>query len=247
MGLFRRKRSEPRRARLSSALPAAPRGVETGPSWMPADDWRNRLSAYRRQGRSDADIRGVIAHLEKRGPSMPRTTAESAARARSVGMVASAEYMDSETEARALAPGPNGLPSARLERERDRLLVVTPSGWVNPRSRTSWRFGLHSFAVRGTSYHEAAVTAGRFTPGAPVRLVREPENPHDPNAVAVYAETGRRLAGYVPKGQAKRLAQMLDSGADLVAVAVRGSGAGSNETTPHVLVCERSLYEHLTR
>lgn len=248
MGLFRRARSEKRDTARSQRTPTAAQAasVEVGPTWMPAEDWAARLSAYRRQGRPDADIRQVISHLQKRGPAKPRTKADSAARARSVGMVSRAEYMDPETEARALTTA-SGLPDARLLRERDRLLVVTRLGWVNPKSRTSYRAGLYSFAVAGTNYHEAAVKAGRFTPGATVRLVREPDNVHDANAVAVYAENGRQIAGYVPKGQAGRLAAMLDAGVDLVAIAVRGSAAGAQGVAPHVLVCERRLYEHLTR
>ncbi len=242
MRFWRRRRSV-----IAHPPVTPPSPLETGPSWMTADDWRGRLTAYRRRGRTDADIRAVIAHLERRGPTKPRTKAETAARARSLGYVARAEYMDAETEARALQPGHDGLPDARLQRERDRLLVTTSHGWVNPKSRTSWRYGLHSFALRGTGYYEAAVKAGRFSPGAPVRLVREPSNEYDPNAVAVYAETGKRKAGYVPKGQAKRLAKMLDAGADLVAISVRGSGAGSNQVTPVVLVCDRKLHVHLTR
>lgn len=248
MGFFRRKRPDLGNDE-SHAAPAksGSSSVETGPSWMPVDEWQRRLTAYRSQGRSDVEIRGIVIHLERRGPQKSRTRAESAARARSVGVVARAEYMDPETEARALAAGVSGLPEARLERERDRLLVVTSLGWVNPRSRTAYRAGLHSFAVAGTSYHQAAVKAGEFTPGAPVRLVREPDNVHDANAIAVYAESGRRAAGYVPKGQARRLAALLDAGTDLIAVAVRGSGPGSVGTRPHVLVCERGLYDHLTR
>lgn len=251
MGLFRRRRRNDRAREVKPAAspppPSSLRSVEAGPSWMPAEDWRGRLVAYRRQGRTDADIRSVILHLERRGPSKPRTKAETAARARSMGYVARAEFMDAETEARALEPGPDGLPAARLTRERDRLLVTTRLGWVNPKSRTSWRYGLHSFALRGTGHYAAAVKAGRFTPGSPVRLVREPENEYDSNAIAVYAERGRNVAGYVPKGQAKRLAKMIDAGTDLVAVSVRGSGAGSDSVAPVVLVCERRLYEHLSR
>ena len=51
----------------------------------------------------------------------------------------------------------------------------------------------------------------------------------------------------MPKGYAKRLAPLVDGGADLVAISVRGSGSGSDNVTPHVLVCERALYDHLTR
>jgi hypothetical protein len=214
---------------------------------MADEDWRTRLSTYRMQGRSEAEIRAIVNHLEKRGPRKPRTRADSATRARSLGIVSSAEYMDSETERRALEPDSDGLPAARLQRERDRLLVVTSSGWVNPKSRTAYRAGLYSFAVAGTSHYKAATRAGRFTPGTPVRLVREPDNDYGSNAIAVYAENSNKIVGYVPKGQARRLAPLLDAGVDLIAVSVRGAIAGSDSITPHVLACERRLYRHLTR
>jgi hypothetical protein len=44
--------------------------------------------------------------------------------------------------------------------------------------------------------------------GTPAVLVREPANPHDPNAIAVYVD-GRRI-GYVPKKQNGVLAQFID-------------------------------------
>lgn len=248
MGLFRRKRRvEPARAPARVPAQAAPRNVDGGPSWMPAAEWERRLVAHQRQGRSDADIRATSQHLEKRGPSKPPTRSQSVARARSTGIVSRVEFMDPDTEARALSTTSSWMPDVRLIRERDRLLVQTPLGWVNPRSRTAYRVGVHSFAVAGTSHHEAAAKAGKFTPGSAVRLVREPDNPYDTNAVAVYAETGRRVVGYVPKGQARRLAKLMDAGTALVAVSVRGSGAGSDGARPHVLVCEPRLYEHLTR
>ena len=213
---------------------------------MPAEEWAGRLDAYRRQGRSDADIREVAAHLERRGA--PPTKAQRLAEAKSRGLVYREEYLSPEEETRALEPGPDGLPDARLVRERDRLLVVTPQGWINPRSRTAAsRAGLWSFTLRGGGYHESALKRGDFRPGAEVRLVREPDNPHDPNAIAVYAAGARDLSGYVPRGYAKRLAKLIDGGADLVALSVRGSGRGSDTTTPHLLICERRLYEHLTR
>lgn len=176
-----------------------------------------------------------------------RTPADSNARAKSVGSVSGAEYLTSEQEAAALNPGPGGLPDARLQRVRDRLLVVTSAGWVNPKSRTAYRYGLHSFQLRGTNHYAAALKSGRFTPGAPVRLVREADNGHDPNAVAVYAQSGRDRAGYVPASQARRLAPMMDSGVEFAAVSTRGAGSGRDGTVPHILVCERSLFDHLTR
>lgn len=212
---------------------------------MSADEWAKRLEAYTRQGRSDADIRRVVAHLEKRGRAP--TCEEQVTRAKAHGYVAREEYMPPDVEAKALTPGADGKLDARLVQVRNRLVVVTPYGWVNPRSRSAYKVGLHSVITRGTAYHEGAVKAGRFTPGTHVRLQREPNNKHDPNAIAVYAENARRKSGYVPRGTAKRLAKLIDEGADLVAVSVRGDGPGVTDVNPQLLICERALYEHLTR
>jgi hypothetical protein len=101
--------------------------------------------------------------------------------------------------------------------------------------------------LRGNSYHEGAVRRGDFAPGAPLRLVREPDNRHDPHAIAVFARGAQQLSGYVPRGYAKRLAKLLDAGADMVAVSTRGDGPGRDDVTPQVLVCERALWNHLNR
>ena len=46
-------------------------------------------------------------------------------------------------------------------------------------------------------------------------LVREPENPYDPNAIRV--QVGEYLFGYVPRGHARDLAPMMDSGRRFIA------------------------------
>jgi HIRAN domain len=62
--------------------------------------------------------------------------------------------------------------------------------WDDPRVRV--------VKLAGASYRGAALQDEAFAPGRRLELVREPENDHDPNAVAVY-DAGRRLqAGYVP-------------------------------------------------
>lgn len=118
---------------------------------------------------------------------------------------------------------------------------------MNPKSRSAHNAGLDSFQLRGANYYDTALKAGKFTPGSPVKLVREPDNKHDPNAIAIYAEGARNKAGYVPASRAKALARLLDAGADLVAISVRGSGRGTDGTVPHILICERALFDHLTR
>lgn len=218
------------------------------PTWMFEDEWAEKVAAYRGQGRTAEEIREIAEYLARRGPHWPPTFAERRDRAERLGMVIREEYMSPEHEALALEPGPDGFPDAWLERVRDRLLVVTPDGWVNPKSRTAAsRAGIWSFALRGTDHHESAARRGDFTPGARVRLVREPDNPHDPNAIAVYAESARQLAGYVSRGYAKRLAKLMDSGADMVAVSARGARPGHANVSPQVLVVERALWDHLNR
>lgn len=47
-------------------------------------------------------------------------------------------------------------------------------------------------------------------PGMPAQLVREPDNPHDPNAIAVWS--GKDTLGYIAAGEAMELAPVLDAG-----------------------------------
>jgi len=62
--------------------------------------------------------------------------------------------------------------------------------WDDPRVRV--------VKLAGASYRLEALQDDAFAPGRRLALVREPENEHDPNAVAVF-DAGRRLqAGYVP-------------------------------------------------
>lgn len=69
--------------------------------------------------------------------------------------------------------------------------------WDDPRVRV--------VKLAGSSYRADALQDDAFAPGRRLALVREPENEHDPNAVAVY-DAGRRLqAGYVPAEVAPEL------------------------------------------
>jgi hypothetical protein len=125
--------------------------------------------------------------------------------------------------------------------------LTAPAGLINPRSPHAYKVGIYSFAVRGTSYHKVAERQGDLSPGRQLRLVREPSNKFDSNAVAVYAWRGRAPVGYVNKQNAKRLAPVMDAGTDMVAVTLRGPGPGDTGLVPYVLVTERRLMEHLLR
>jgi hypothetical protein len=52
--------------------------------------------------------------------------------------------------------------------------------------------------LAGASYRLDELQDDGFTPGRHLALVREPENEHDPNAVAVWDADRRLRAGYVP-------------------------------------------------
>jgi hypothetical protein len=52
--------------------------------------------------------------------------------------------------------------------------------------------------LAGASYRSEALQDDAFAPGRRLALVREPDNEHDPNAVAIWDVARRLQAGYVP-------------------------------------------------
>jgi HIRAN domain len=60
--------------------------------------------------------------------------------------------------------------------------------------------------VAGASYRLEALADDAFRPGNRLALVPEPENEHDPNAVAIWDEARRLQAGYVPADVAPTIA-----------------------------------------
>src|ERR1700758_631334 len=69
--------------------------------------------------------------------------------------------------------------------------------WDDPRVRV--------VALAGASYRADARQDEAFAPGRRLALVPEPENEHDPNAVAVWDAERRLQAGYVPAEVAPEL------------------------------------------
>jgi hypothetical protein len=61
-------------------------------------------------------------------------------------------------------------------------------------------------AAAGVSYRPEALDDPSFDPGRRLALVPEPENEHDPNAVAIWNEERTLQVGYVPRDDAFRLA-----------------------------------------
>jgi hypothetical protein len=59
--------------------------------------------------------------------------------------------------------------------------------------------------VAGSSYRADALQDDAFAPGRTLALVPEPDNEHDPNAVAIWDAERRLQAGYVPAEIAPQL------------------------------------------
>jgi HIRAN domain len=60
-------------------------------------------------------------------------------------------------------------------------------------------------AVAGVSYRVDALQDDAFAPGRRLALVAEPQNEHDPNAIAIWDSERRVQAGYVPADVAREL------------------------------------------
>jgi hypothetical protein len=69
--------------------------------------------------------------------------------------------------------------------------------WEDPRIRV--------LPVAGVSYRGEVLADPSFAPGRRLALVREPDNPHDPNAIAIWNESRTLQLGYVPAEVAPEL------------------------------------------
>jgi hypothetical protein len=72
-----------------------------------------------------------------------------------------------------------------------------PVRWEDPRVRV--------VAVAGVSYRPDALADPSFDPGRRLALVPEPDNPHDPRAVAIWNGQRTLQLGYVPAAVAPEL------------------------------------------
>lgn len=87
--------------------------------------------------------------------------------------------------------------------------------------------------LAGVTFDDRQAVVARLVPGTPLRVVREPENPHDPNAIALHDAHGLQV-GYFNRRLAGVLAPVLDAGVEYdvevsnVTGADRGGALGVN-------------------
>jgi len=68
--------------------------------------------------------------------------------------------------------------------------------WDDPRFAAA---GVLLIKVAGVSFRPDALAGPRWEVGARVRLVPEPTNTHDPDAIAIFDQAQSRQGGYVPR------------------------------------------------
>lgn len=66
--------------------------------------------------------------------------------------------------------------------------------------------------VAGTTFDGRQDYLAQLTGQEPVRLIPEPENPHDANAIAVYVASGGKIlhCGYIPRKNAAEIAPLME-------------------------------------
>ncbi|MGO9489336.1 MAG: HIRAN domain-containing protein [Solirubrobacteraceae bacterium] len=75
--------------------------------------------------------------------------------------------------------------------------------------------------VAGLQHYAQATRDPRLAPRSPVKLIAEPDNPHDPDAVGVWEGGGEFQAGHVPAELSAEVAARLRSGEQLGGLVLR--------------------------
>ena len=138
-------------------------------------------------------------------------------------------YLKQEDITRLLKPNADGLAPLHFVRRGGALWLAedTTGKLVNLDARGLRRLGIWGVKVRGRSLYSGAQRLG------PADLVREPDNPHDSNAVAIHVDG--HMIGYYNKGMTPGLAKLLDAGEPLEAIVVSTDPAKVLSARPEVL------------
>ena len=185
----------------------------------------------------------AVRHAPPATPPGPiqYTREELVTQAERVGYFRQDELVPKELADEAVRLDEAGLPTVVLLRDRGRLNFSVPElGVINPHGPELRRVGIYSFRVRGDTYYPAENARANTKPGATLTLKREPNNPHDPNAIAICNPRTGGTLGYVNKGNARAIARRMDSGEVLACRTLRG---GDQPT--EVIITTAPIMEHL--
>lgn len=88
--------------------------------------------------------------------------------------------------------------------------------WDDPELRMG---GIVITKIAGVQYYPG-MTLETVGPGRPLRLILEPENPYDPNAVAIWDAAGEEKVGHLPRDVAASVSEILRAERPLAALCI---------------------------
>ena len=98
--------------------------------------------------------------------------------------------------------------------------------------------GIESVNIVGVSHRLDALQDPSFAADQPLALVPEPDNPHDPNAIAVWNASRTIHVGYLPREYAAKLAKVLGSGPKIACMAIWETRKGKQRIALRALMVE---------
>lgn len=116
---------------------------------------------------------------------------------------------------------------------------------IGPTDRRLAAAGLYVANLRGEKHYAKAAKAADLRQGQRLRLIPEPDNPHDPYALAVFPARGDGPVGYVNKQKARAWSKLLTDGARWTTVSLRGTGPGQKCEAVAILSAAADVVAHL--
>ena len=95
------------------------------------------------------------------------------------------------------------------------LLTISLLAWAAAADAESIRLLVQSSPLAGSQYYAAGKLWPEMQVGAPLTLIREPNNRHDPQAIRV--EWNGHKLGYVPRAENRAIAAAMDAGEKVAA------------------------------
>lgn len=168
------------------------------------------------------------------------------ARARAAGQTVKgyrAGYISAEEAKTLLVAGPDGLPPLRLVSSSNGLDFALPDGKLVDYNTLALRhFSIFAFRMVGMGFYEDPEKPFKFRVGQKITAMREPDNEHDANAVAIVVGRPGKKAGYVNKQRAKWVAELLDGGEELTGLVIQAKAS-----SPRVVLTTPGMMEYLRR
>jgi hypothetical protein len=190
-------------------------------------------------------VRGKPGVQSQRPPAVRNYEAEKAKAAAAGQSTKSyrAGYVPPAAAKSQLVAGPDGMPPLRLVPSNNGLDLALPDGELIDYKILALRhFQIFAFRVVGMGFYEDPDKPFKFRNGQRVQAVREPDNEHDVNAVAIHAGRPANKIGYVNKQRAAWVAKLLDAGQELDGIIIQSKAA-----SPRVLLTTPEMLAYLQR